>query len=73
MVTFKTTTAAILEKFYQVPKETNSETQKLRIIETSSRLIKNYIKLSVTPGRSAVFPEAEDISDLEQNLAFIPM
>ena len=73
VVTFKTTAAAILDTFYQAPKETNPEAEKLRIIDTASKLIKNDIKLSVPPSRPSVYPVAEDISDLEQNLAFIPM
>lgn len=43
VVTFKTTAAAILDKFYQAPKETNPEAEKLRIIETASKLTKNDI------------------------------
>ena len=73
VVTFKTTAAGILDKFYQAPKETNAEPEKLRIIETASKLIKNDIKLSVPPSRPSVYPAAEDISDFGQNLAFIPM
>jgi len=45
----------------------------LRIIETASKLIKNDVKLSVPTNRPSVYPAAEDISDLGQNMAFIPM
>ena len=73
VVTFKTTAAAVLNKFYQAPNETNAEAEKLRIIESASKLIKSDIKLSAPPSRPSVYLAAGDISDLRQNLAFIPM
>ena len=73
VVTFKTTAAGILDKFYQTPIETDPEVEKLKIIKTASKLIKNDIKMSVPQCRPDVYPTPEDISDMKHNLGFVPM
>ena len=68
VVTFRSTAASILHKFYDLPKQQDAESEKLRIIETAANLIKNEIKIMDTR------QSPEDIGSVEKNhLEFIPI
>ena len=55
VVTLRSTADNILQKFYETPKVTDTEAEKLRIIETAASLIKNDIK-SIQSSKEPILP-----------------
>ena len=71
VVTFRSTAASILHKFYDLPKQQDDESEKLRIIETAANLIKNDIKMMNTS--NDIYPSPEDIGSVEKKFEFVPI
>eukprot|EP00794_Sanderia_malayensis_P001511 gene1511-1666_t len=70
VVTFRSTAASVLHKFYEQPKHHDSEKEQLRIIETAATLIQNEIKsMSAT---KTTYPTSEEIQSVDQNLSYVP-
>eukprot|EP00794_Sanderia_malayensis_P001581 gene1581-1746_t len=69
VVTFRSTAASVLHKFYEQPKHQHSEKEQLRIIETAATLIQNEIKsMSAT---KTTYPTSEEIQSVDQNLSYV--
>eukprot|EP00794_Sanderia_malayensis_P014565 gene14565-16067_t len=69
-VTFRSTAASVLHKFYEQPKHHDSEKEQLRTIETAATLIQNEIKnMSAT---KTTYPTSEEIQSVDQNLSYVP-
>ena len=66
VVTFRSTAASILHKFYDLPIQQDPESEKLRIIETAANLIKNGIKIMDTS--KDIYPSPEDIGSVKKIL-----
>ena len=71
VVTFRSTAASTLHKFYDLPKQQYAESEKLCTIDTAANLIKNDIKMLDTS--KDTYPSPEDIGSIEKNLEFIPV
>ena len=70
VVTFRSTASHILHQFYDSPKNDDSEAEKLRLIETAAKLIKNDIK-SVKP-ESSRYPSSDEMRSVDKNIEFLP-
>ena len=70
VVTFRSTASHILHQFYDSPKNDDSEAEKLRLIETAAKLIKNDIK-SVKP-ESSRYPTSDEMRSVDKNIEFLP-
>lgn len=68
VVTFRSTVIAILHKYRIQRKDVDVETEKMNIIKTASRLIKNAIKLIKTSNET--YPLIK--TDAEKNANFLP-
>ena len=53
-------------KFYDLPKQQDAESEKLRIIETAANLIMNDIKMM--DNSKDIYPSPEDIGSVEKIL-----
>lgn len=70
VVTLRRTASSILHDFYSQCKSDNPESEKVKLIKTAAKLIKNDIK-SVNTNRN-VYPNSHDISSVVVNKQFIP-
>jgi hypothetical protein len=70
VVTFGETASALIQDFYYQPKQGNCDAEKLRLVETAAKLIKNDMK-SVTQSKD-VYPSSGEITSAEEAMAFIP-
>ena len=71
VVTFQSTAKAVLQDFYQQDKkEPDTDVEKIRIIETAAKLIRNDIK-SVETSNTA-YPTCEEIASEDACINFIP-
>ena len=70
IVTLTSTASSILEQFYKMPKQENTAAEKLRIIETAAKLLKNDIK-SIDIDKT-MYPEFENIESDIDNYAYLP-
>ena len=70
IVTLTSTASSILEQFYKMPKQENTAAEKLRIIETDAKLLKNDIK-SIDIDKT-MYPEFKNIESDIDNYAYLP-
>ncbi len=70
VVTLRRTCDKILHDFYNVPKEQDPLLEKMRIIQTAAKLIKNGIKSLTSAGNT--YPSKSEMSDKTKCLQFIP-
>ena len=70
IVTFKRTCDTILHDFYNAPKDQDPIVEKMRIIKTAAKLIKNDIKFLPPTGNT--YPSKSEMSDETKCLQFIP-
>ena len=70
IVTLRETADSLLHDFYKSPKNVDASLEKLRLIETAGKLIKNDIKGIMTS--TEFYPSHADISSLGNNLDYLP-
>ena len=70
VVTFRSTASTILREFYDTPKHSDWEEEKLRIVHTAADLIKNDIKCKLVS--KDTYPIPDDVSSLDKSSAFLP-
>ena len=70
VVTMWSTARNILHEFYAHPKQESSEIEKMRIIKTAAKLIKNDIK-SLTQQKD-VYPKRHEMASAEEACSFLP-
>ena len=70
VVTFRHKASSIIHHFYSKPKKYDHDEEKLRIIETAAKLIKNDVKLVKQP--QEFYPSSIEISSTDKALSFIP-
>lgn len=70
VVTFRTTASIILNDFYGQQNRNDSESEKLRIIQTAAKLIKNDIKR--LDSNTDTYPTCDEMSSTTRALEFVP-
>lgn len=71
VVTFRSTAEAVLQDFYhQEKKECDAEVEKLRVVETAAKLIRNDIKSIQTS--NSVYPTSEEMLSEDACINFLP-
>ena len=70
VVTFLAKASTILHDFYGESKNEDPEAEKLRMIETVAKLIKNYIKQEKID--QSCYPLAANLSNVDEAVAFLP-
>ena len=71
VVTFRSTAKTILQDFYQQKKKgCDADVEKIRVVETAAKLIKNYIKAMETS--NAVYPTSEEMLSEDACINFLP-
>ena len=70
VVTFKSTASAILQHNYSIPKLDDIEAQKIRLIHTAAKLIKNDIK-SIDDQPDA-YPTCDDMTSIQKAIDSLP-
>ena len=70
VVTFCAKASSILYDFYQEQRQTDSESEMMRIVETAAKLIKTDIKSVVASCNT--YPTTEQLSSIDENLSFLP-
>ncbi|KAK3747020.1 hypothetical protein QZH41_001487 [Actinostola sp. cb2023] len=70
VVTFRRTAQSIISDFFLQPKNEDCETEKIRIVETAAKLIKNDIKgLDVINDN---YPTSNEMASIDKAIEFIP-
>jgi len=70
VVTFRHRASAIIHEFHQMPKETSSEAEKMRLIKTAAKLITSDVK-SVEQSID-MYPGSTEMSSTEEAMSFLP-
>lgn len=70
IVTFRGTASVILNDFYQQPKDSDPEAEKLRLIETAANLIRSDVKSVVQ--LKDTYPTSLSMSDISEATNYIP-
>ncbi len=70
VVTMWSTAASILQDFHSHSKKESSQVEKIRIIQTAVKLIKNDIKSLIN--QKDVYPKYKEMSSVEEACSFLP-
>ena len=70
VVTFRNTAAAILHDFYSSQQKPDRSSEKIRLIQTASKLIMSNIKL-VETGNNC-YPSYDDFESQDKCISFLP-
>ena len=70
VVTFRNTAATILQDFYNSRQKPDLSTEKIRLVQTASKLIKSDIKLVETENNC--YPSYDDFESQDKCIAFLP-
>ncbi|MES9884095.1 MAG: hypothetical protein ABW185_24890, partial [Sedimenticola sp.] len=70
VVTFWSTASTILNDFHSNQKQESAEDEKLRIIQTAAKLMKNDMKSQVQ--QSDVYPSDREMSSIDEARSFLP-
>lgn len=71
VVTLRSTAEKILHDFYFLPKKDDPEAEKIRLIETAAKLIKNDIKICSTAYDS--YPTSDQMESVQRNIEYLPV
>ena len=69
VITFCENAKSILREYYNLPKEQDPETEKLNLIETLAKIIRNEVKQVNTP--SDLYQGIDELHSVDKNLEFI--
>ena len=70
VVTFRNTAAAILQDFYNSQQKPDLSSEKIRLVQTASKLIMSDIKLVET--ESNCYPSYADFKSQDKCISFLP-
>ena len=70
VVTFRNTAAAILQDFYNSQQKPDLSSEKIRLVQTASKLITSDIKLVETENNC--YPSYDDFESQDKCISFLP-
>ena len=70
VVTFRNTAATILQDFYNSRQKPDLSTEKIRLVQTASKLVKSDMKLVETENNC--YPSYDDFESQDKCIAFLP-
>ena len=71
VVTLWSTASTILHEFYSHPKQDSPDLEKIRILETAAKLIRNDVKSLVQ--QKDLYPDSSELASINDATAFLPI